>query len=229
MYRLFLFDLDDTLLDFRESERRSLRLTLGEIGIQDRYDQFYPIYRAVSGELWKQLEEGQIDQNFLKPERFRRTFETIGVKFDPSLANTIYLGNLVKTAVEIDGAESVCRELQRFGEIGVITNGLIETQARRIASSALAPYISFVAVSEKCGFAKPDARFFAYSVAMAKPVDKSQILLIGDRPDADIRGAMNFGIDACYYNPFNQPLTKDLRAKYEIRKLTELLELDLTH
>jgi 2-haloacid dehalogenase len=225
-YSLFLFDLDDTLLDFRGCERVALKNALIKLKIEDKYEAFYPAYREASSDLWSRFERNEITQEFLKIERFRRGFEAISLKMDPGKANRIYIQELSQTVAEIEGAEELCQSIYGQAEIGIITNGLIEVQQRRLSISKIAPYISFMAVSEKCGYAKPDARFFEYAVKMArKPVAKDKILMVGDRGDADILGAQNFGIDSIYFNPHGRPLGPDIHAKFEIRSLINLLPL----
>jgi 2-haloacid dehalogenase len=223
-YSLFLFDMDDTLLDFRASERVALKKTFAQFGIESKYDEFYPAYRAASGELWSAFEKNEITQDFLKVERFRRGLKAVGLNQNPAQVNGVYLDFLATTVEAIPGAEELCRELSKSAEIGIITNGLIEVQERRLQISPIAPYLSFVAISERCGHAKPDVRFFEYAVKLAKkPATKERILMVGDRADADIRGAQNF--DACYFNPLERPLPVGIEAKYQIKNLSELLPL----
>ncbi len=222
-YRLFLFDADDTLLDFRESEKVALRETFHRFGIAERYDELYPTYRAVSGVLWGKLEEGRLTQDFLKIERFRTTFEKHGVDLEPEKVNDDYMERLTQTIRVIPGAVELCQELRMYGKIGIVTNGIQEVQERRIANSPLASHLDFVAISEACGYSKPDVRFFEYAMSLAGPYPKHEILMVGDRGEADVRGALNFGVDACYFNPLKRPLALDLKPKFEIERLSDLM------
>jgi len=45
--------------------------------------------------------------------------------------------------------------------------------------------------------------------------------MIGDSLEADVRGALNFGMDAIYFNPMGQPKPDDVAV--EIRSLKELM------
>ena len=47
--------------------------------------------------------------------------------------------------------------------------------------------------------------------------------MIGDSLSSDIRGANNYGLPCCWYNPKGQPRPDDLRIDYEITDLRELL------
>jgi 2-haloacid dehalogenase len=159
-HRLFLFDLDDTLLDFKASEKLSFTRTMQELGLRDGMDTLFAHYQAINVALWRSFEAGTVTKDFLKVERFRKTFADNGIACDPELASRLYLDSLPDTVVLIDGAKQLCETLSAIGEVGIITNGVEHIQNRRIASSGLREHISFVSTSEACGYAKPDVRFF---------------------------------------------------------------------
>jgi 2-haloacid dehalogenase len=200
-HTLFLFDLDDTLLDFKASERLSFVRTMQALGLRDGLDGLFPQYQAINVALWKEFEAGSVSKDFLKVERFRRTFAQNRLEIDPEAASHLYLESLSDTVVLIDGARQVCEALCAIGEVGIITNGVEHIQTRRIASSGLKDHISFVSTSEACGYAKPDSRFFDYAAKMARSFAKHETIIVGDRLDADILGANRFGIDSCWFNP----------------------------
>jgi 2-haloacid dehalogenase len=200
-HTLFLFDLDDTLLDFKASEQLSFVRTLGALGVHDGIDTLFPQYQAINIALWREFETGAVSKDFLKVERFRRTFTQNALDLDPEAASHLYLESLSETVVLIDGAKQVCETLCAIGEVGIITNGVEHIQTRRIASSGLKDHISFVSTSEACGYAKPDSRFFDYAAKMARAFAHHETVIVGDRLDADILGANRFGIDSCWFNP----------------------------
>lgn len=200
-HRLFLFDLDDTLLDFKASERLSFMRTMQQLGLQEGVDDLFPKYQAINLALWRRFEAGLVSKDALKVERFHQTFLQNELDLDPIAASALYLASLSETVVLIDGARDLCETLAAVGEVGIITNGVDHIQHRRIAASGLAEHISFVATSEACGYAKPDSRFFDYTTRMARRFVKVETVIIGDRLDADILGANRFGIDSCWFNP----------------------------
>ena len=200
-HTLFLFDLDDTLLDFKASEQLSFVRTMQALGLRDGIDGLFPQYQAINVALWKEFEAGSVSKDFLKVERFRRTFAQNALDLDPDAASHLYLESLSDTVVLIDGARQVCEALSAIGEVGIITNGVEHIQQRRIASSGLREHISFVSTSEACGYAKPDSRFFDYAAKMARSFARHETVIVGDRLDADILGANRFGIDSCWFNP----------------------------
>ncbi|AKU20505.1 YjjG family noncanonical pyrimidine nucleotidase [Massilia sp. NR 4-1] len=222
-HRLFLFDLDDTLLDFKASEKLSFVRTMQELGLRDGVDGLFQQYQAINTALWKSFEAGAVSKDFLKVERFRKTFETKGIELDSEAASRLYLESLPDTVVLIDGAQHVCETLAAFGEVGVITNGVESIQSRRIASSGLSKHISFVATSESSGYAKPDVRFFEYATKMARSFVKDKTIIVGDRLDADILGANRFGIESCWFNPSRLANESEALPTYEVASLHEIL------
>jgi 2-haloacid dehalogenase len=222
-HTLFLFDLDDTLLDFRASEQLSFARTMRTLGLPDPVDGLFRQYQAINVALWRAFEAGTVSKEVLKVERFRRTFAQNGLELDPEAASRLYLESLSETVVLVDGALPLCEALGAIGEVGIITNGVHQIQHSRIASSGLDRHISFIATSEACGHAKPDSRFFEYTTGMARRFAKHETVIVGDRLDADILGANRFGIDSCWFNP--ERLANDSQAlpSCEVASLHEVL------
>ena len=222
-HRLFLFDLDDTLLDFRASEHLSFQHTMQALGLSTLPDGFFSQYQANNVALWRAFELGEVTKDFLKVERFRMTFLAHKLDLDPEQASDTYMASLANTVVLLDGARQVCAALAAVGEVGIITNGVEHIQNQRIASSGLQDYISFVATSEGSGHAKPDVRFFEYAAKMAKPFSKDQAIIIGDRLDADILGANRYGIDSCWFNRDRLPNTSQAVPTFEVGALDQIV------
>lgn len=220
-YNLFLFDLDDTLLDFRASEKLSFERAITSLSLPVS-DSLFATYQVENRELWRLFEEGKTTKDELKVERFRKTFALHAIDADPHMASHRYLEALPETVVLIDHAVETLEWLKELGEIGIITNGIHHTQTQRIQNSPIGKYISFVAVSEECGFAKPDVRFFDYSAKMAKNFDKKKSLVIGDRFEADILGAHHFGVDSVWFNPQKKDRPEAPVPTYEILHLSEM-------
>ena len=61
MHHNFLFDLDQTLLDFHASEEKALGIVLRKNGLSVS-DEVYPAFKAYNKELWLELEKGTISR-----------------------------------------------------------------------------------------------------------------------------------------------------------------------
>ncbi len=222
-YKLFLIDLDDTLLDFQASEMLCFTKTLEHFGLSRSFDSIHQTYKIENRKLWTQVENGEIDKDFLKIERFKRTLEIHDFNLSPTEVSTFYLSQLPLHIVPIEGADELCEGLKKFGELGILTNGLVETQNARIENTTFKKFIDFVAISDECGFAKPDKRFFEHALKKSKVDQKDQILMIGDRLEADILGAINFGVDSIWYNPKELTQTLEIKPTRTVSKLTDIL------
>lgn len=57
------------------------------------------------------------------------------------------------------------------------------------------------------------------------PVEKDQVLIVGDSLTSDIRGGNNAGIQTCWYNPDHKERYTDVKIDYEIADLHEIYDI----
>lgn len=70
---------------------------------------------------------------------------------------------------------------------------------------------------------KPSPHFFGHCLQNLKETSSAEILMVGDTPTSDIQGAVDAGLDSCYYQH-----NKDLScayAKYTIDTIPQLLDI----
>ena len=227
-YRWLLFDADGTLFDYDRAEAQALAATFDQIGYPFD-EEILSKYRHINGDLWLAFEKGEIHQNKLKTERFNQLCQLLEVKLDPSLLSQLYLKNLGQGTYLIDGAlETIEKLIDRF-DLAIITNGLKDVQRPRIADSSIHSYFPVIIISEEVGAAKPEKKIFDIAFQMMGDPQKGEVLLIGDSLTSDIAGAMNYGIDSCWFNPNRQQLPPGLQTRFEINKLLELIDILENH
>lgn len=219
-YDVFLFDLDDTLLEFDTSEQNAFRNAFTEAGLVKGLDAYRTEYKAISKILWRQLEEGVTTMQELSVSRFRQLFDKFGIEMDPAAFSETYLTFLGKEAHLIEG---VIEMLDRLGDVklAIVTNGFIKAQIARVACSPLNKRFEIIVSSEEAGFQKPRPEIFKETLDRLGVTDKSRVLMTGDSLTSDIRGGHNFGIDTCWYNPNGLDNTTDYKPTYEIRNWEE--------
>ncbi len=80
---------------------------------------------------------------------------------------------------------------------GVITNG-DRFQLRKISSLGLAGRPEQIILSDVEGWRKPDIRLFNLALERMGIEDSDRVLMVGDNPVADIRGASGAGIETAW-------------------------------
>lgn len=219
-YDVFLFDLDDTLMDFGETEKHAFTNVFNTHGLPNALADFRDTYRAVSTVLWEDLEQGRITLAELKTERFRRLFLEHGLEMDAEQFGQMYLDYLGKEVHLIDGVTSMLQSL-KGARIAVLTNGFTDVQLARIAASGLADTFEAIFTSEEIGYQKPQPEIFEHVFKQLQIKDKSRVLMIGDSLSSDIRGGNNYGIDTCWYNPKQKENNGLAKPTYEIHDWKE--------
>ncbi|MBK8899644.1 MAG: noncanonical pyrimidine nucleotidase, YjjG family [Anaerolineaceae bacterium] len=218
-YKWLLFDVDNTLLDFAQTETLALEQSFAQHGLpfpgaaKQRYHEINQGY-------WQRLERKEITPEVIRTGRFQDLFADLGVTFDAELFANSYLVQLGQQAPLMDGAMELVMGLNGRFQLGIITNGLANVQHPRLERSGLKPHFATVIISEEVGVAKPDAGIFDIAFARMNQPAKNEVLIIGDSLSSDIIGGINYGIDTCWFNPNGQ--TTDLPVTYEIKTLHQL-------
>ena len=226
MYNHILFDADNTLLDFDKAQLISFKTTLLYFGVEFSKE-IYKKYELINHNLWHQFERGIISKEVVQIKRFLDLFDTLGIHINAEHANSIYQRELCKQSWLIPHAEEICKELFLNATLSIVTNGVGDTQTKRIASSEINKYISFIVISEIIGYAKPNIEFFneTFKVIGCRKTDK--VLIVGDSIESDIIGGKNAGIDTCWYNPHGLTPPPNLKINHIIADLYDLKRLVL--
>jgi YjjG family noncanonical pyrimidine nucleotidase len=223
-YNWLLFDADGTLFDFDRAESAALQATFEQLG-HPFEPAYIDVYRRINKKIWLEFEQGAISQVELRAGRFQRLFDAIGIEAQPELFSVRFLESLARRTDLIPGAEEVVRALHGRAGLAIVTNGLHEVQRPRLASSTIGRYFSHLVISEEVGAAKPDPAFFDATFLRLGGPAKEEVLVIGDSLATDIRGADNYGLDACWFNPNGQHRDPGVPVRHEIKDLRELLPL----
>lgn len=223
-YPILLFDADNTLFNFDAGNRRAFSETCRVCRLPDT-PELFRVYEQSNAEMWSAFDRGECTKDFLVVERFRLFLERAGLQADPVLCNKIHLDTLATNTVLLPHALEVCRTLAQTHKLYIVTNAVAAVQKTRLAASDIRPYITGAFISEDAGASKPSKAYFDYVFSHIPGIARENCLLIGDSPSSDLRGANNYGIPCCWYNPQGLARPDGLRIDYEIRDLTELLPI----
>lgn len=228
MKKHIFFDLDHTIWDFDRNAEETLNelyvtYNLNELGLDSCAD-FITTYTENNHQLWADYHLGKITKDFLRAERFSKTFIQLGIlpAAVPHQFEDDYV-TLSPTKTNLfEGAETVLRYLQSKYTLHIISNGFKETTLTKMNLSGLNPYFKNVIISEDVGVNKPNPVIFQYALDQAS-ASKEESIMIGDSLEADIYGALNFGMEAIFFNPLKKEKPEDVQK--QIVHLEELLQI----
>jgi len=197
-YKAILFDADETLLDFKESERHAFYQTAAHWNVRCD-ERLLQQYSKSNKEAWLMFERGEISKDRLTIYRFERFFEREGLKFDPSKWNEYYKKRLGDTGFLLKGAKEIIEFARNHFEIFIVTNGISSVQHNRLKKAGITDEFSRIFISEELGSQKPCKEYFE-AVFQDISYSKDEVLLIGDSLTSDIAGGIGYGIDTCFIN-----------------------------
>lgn len=224
MYQALFFDVDDTLLDFKKGQHNALKKMFASQGVE-MTAAIKSDYLNYNQKLWTDYEEGKIAREALLAERFTYIFGKLNIVCDGLAMDHIFRSYLNEEAELLEGAREVLESLQINYPLYIVTNGVAETQKRRLSKSDLTPYFTDIFISEETGYQKPMPEFFDYVFEKTPDLEPTQCLIIGDSLSADIKGGQLAGMATCWLNPGKQPIDLTVAPTYEIKSIKDILKI----
>lgn len=212
-YTTVLFDADGTLLDFSRSENEAVRRAMILSGIQPD-DEKVAVYSKINDDLWKMLERGEIEKSYLLYHRFELFFQHYGYCADAKRMAKIYMEELSQRGYVLEGATELLSSLKGKVKMYIVTNGVDFIQRRRYAKSGIEGFFEDIFISGEIGAEKPDKKFFDFVNESLGGLDKERTLVVGDSLTSDVKGAVNYSLDSCWYNPKRKPASADIKPTY---------------
>lgn len=231
-YRILLFDVDNTLLDFDANEAESFRSMMKEL--QEPWtEEIYETYKDLNTQLWKSIERKEITVEEGINRRFSDLMTCYGRDVDGRRWEKVYRKYLNQGIQEIPQVHQVLGRLREQGyELYVITNGVEETQMSRMSGAGLDKYFIKLFISEKIGAGKPSKEFFDYVKKHVENFGEKMALVIGDSLTSDIKGGIDAGIDTCWFCKEKDSSIREkelqseqVKPSYIISELEELFDI----
>lgn len=223
-YKLIIFDLDDTLFDYVQTEKFAVIKACNLRGInsaEDIYSQ-YKMANSFAKEEFKVLSYTNIKQfRELRAVKFLSL-----IKCDEINPNTFILEYLKNSTVGIliDGVKETLNELTGISKV-VATNGSNYPRWNKLKNSQISSLFDGFFSGENLKVEKPNPEFFKNILCKCN-VAKEEALMVGDDFSTDIQGAINTGIDCCWFNYRKAKLNFELpESIIVIEKFNELLNI----
>lgn len=216
------FDLDHTLWDFEKNSALAFNKIFQELNFDIDSQQFMDIYNPINVAYWKLYERNEIDQEALRVNRLKDAFAAINFEVTFEEINTIshlFIEYLTSNNHLIDGTIELLDYLKDKYTLHIITNGFSFVQDVKLQKSNLTNYFVTITNSEVAGHKKPHENIFQYALSVAN-ASKNESIMVGDSIEADVLGAISFGMKAVYFNPSNDDVLHN--EIIHIQKLTQL-------
>lgn len=199
-----IFDLDDTLYDLSRHRAHHLRRAWAEwLDHQEPVIAEAVVARAVRERIFFADMEGfllraGVEDAALRAELIAESRATwfTDLQFD-------------------DGVAALLSRLAGTYKLGLITNGPSWTQRAKIDQLQLAQWFPHIIVSGEYGCDKPDGRIFA-AMLDRLGVAASAAVMVGDNPDADIRGAHGVGMRSIWIRHPHMTYPVDLAPAWRV-------------
>jgi len=201
--RAVFFDLDDTLIEFPGGFggllKRVYALAVAAGAPEALYDCFRRCFWSASIGAWAAMHAGTLSGDEVRRQRIVRALAAVRLS-DPGLA-----GDMLRLWDELNvelpslrpGATELLNITGSRAYIGVITDGFLTLQRRKLDRFCLWPYFRAVHISEEVGVCKPFRGIFQRALECAA-VQPEQAVMVGDNVNCDIRGALGVGMGAIH-------------------------------
>ena len=213
------FDLDHTIWDFDTNSRTAFKEMFDVKGLQHiiqvPFEQFHQSYIIHNYKYWDLYSQGLISQEDLRWKRMDETlieFKTVDRELAKSLSS-IYLELLPQCTQLFPYTKEILTYLKNKNyQLHIVSNGFENTQHKKLKYSGIQDFFTHVITSEASNFIKPDKQIFEYSAQKSNTL-LEKCIMIGDSPEADLKGAYNAGIPSIYVDHMN----KDTVVPYTFR------------
>jgi putative hydrolase of the HAD superfamily len=204
-----IFDLDDTITDFRSAAEAAFMAAFSDVAEENGVDvdELHACYMNLFEEYYTMHLEGHITLEEFRVYRFSRAFELVGLPVDEDFLDLtqdflFYYEHELET---FPGACEVLRELDERYPLGLITNGPTDPQWRKINKFDLSKIFEVILVSGQLGIAKPDPRIFDVALEGLR-VAPEEAVMVGNSLEHDHQGAMNAGVPFIWANHLGREL-----------------------
>ena len=222
--KAILFDLDRTLLDSKTAEFNAICKFKKMFNELDKIneEELANMWAKIASENYDKYLNKQISYDDLKIVRMKEIFLHYDIKISNEEAIerfNVYSELYKKCWGLFDDAIEVLEKLKNNYKLAIVTNGNSINQREKIRNTGLQKYFSEIIISSEVGFAKPSKEIFEIACKKLN-VKSAQCVMVGDKFDVDIKGALDAKIKPIWLNKG----TKDINYEFEIKNLKQLLE-----
>jgi putative hydrolase of the HAD superfamily len=211
-----VFDLDGTLLDRRRSFERFVR---------DQWERFSYHLRTIRPDEYVQTLV-QLDRAGYAPRNELFTGLIARFELPAGLAGDLlidYRAGFPNACLLFPDVVETLADLRAAGvKLGLITNGSVRMQSRKLECLSLTSTFDTVLISEAEGISKPHPEIFHRALGRLR-AEPARSVFVGDHPEVDIVGARAAGMRAVWRR--DAAVSRAVEADATIDEVRDLLAL----
>tara|TARA_B110000196_G_scaffold277016_1_gene255314 strand:+ start:572 stop:1291 length:720 start_codon:yes stop_codon:yes gene_type:complete len=226
-----LLDLDDTIVDSRNSWKNGFKKTILSVASNQQIDKIdlesiYLEYTKIVAQKHNDSTSNEWNDSLAKEGLEEIIKKYLSIEIDPTITWNYFSQSWKDTIQLFPESLEALMILSKNYKLGMVTNGLSEHQRFKIKKFQLEKYFEFVLISEELGVQKPDEKIFQIAIQKMN-LEAEKLIHIGDNPNHDIIGANNARIFSCWLKRKNNwyQEVKDIQPNYIISNLLELKSL----
>ncbi|KAK8052321.1 hypothetical protein PG993_003706 [Apiospora rasikravindrae] len=207
--KAIVFDLDNTLFDHQHSSRcaiSAVRNRCPELAGKT-LDELITKYDAAFQKLYDAYLRKEITHAHMGVKRIQTFFTDLGLAASPEKVKefrAIYKPAYREARRAAPGSIETLTKLREHGySLAILTNGHVKKQNEKAELIGVRHLVHHLVTSEEVGFAKPDPRIFRH-VLDRLGTSADATYMVGDSPNADIKGALDAGMRPILYSPMAQ-------------------------
>jgi putative hydrolase of the HAD superfamily len=190
-FQAVVFDLDGTLLDRRRSFEQFVR---------GQWERFSHSVQAVNPDEYVQTLV-RLDRDGYAPRSELFTGLIAQFELPSDLADTLlvdYRAGFPSACLLFPDVPETLAALRASGlKLGLITNGSVRMQSRKLECLSLSSAFDTILISATEGISKPDPEIFRRALERLQ-TDAARSVFVGDHPEIDIRGARAAGMQVVW-------------------------------
>lgn len=227
MPKVIFLDVDDTLLSFDGYVREAMQTGFEKFGLLPYEDWMFSVFTKENNALWHKIEAGDLTLKELRKIRWNLIFGKLGINFDGPTFEDFFGEHLYDSAICEHGALELLEHLHERYVLCAASNGPYEQQVHRLEIAGMLSYFDEVFVSENIGASKPSKEFFDEAFLRLNknretPFTPKDALMLGDSLSSDMAGGRAYGMQTCYYNRKNEPVSPENKPDFVVTSLDEV-------
>ena len=228
MIKAVIFDLDDTLYDYKALERAAFEcvgeLVRERLGVsEEQCEEAFMRARHATKEML-----GETATSHSRMLYFQKTLEYLDIRplYLALEMYETYWGFFLVNMSMYPGARELLEALhEKYIRVGVCTDLLAHIQHRKLRRLGMMDDVDCLVTSEEAGVEKPAPGIFKLCLEKLR-LPAEVVCFVGDNLERDVKGAMAAGLQAVWFHPGASQEEKaqdGIDAVSDYRELYELL------